>query len=72
MSERLTKTAIKSELARRIDWYEKAYGFNADTSSACVINKKNEHLLIQFGRYISLKEMNWQIDNNAFIGGFAN
>jgi len=25
MAEKLTKTAIKVELQRRIDWYEKAY-----------------------------------------------
>jgi hypothetical protein len=72
MAEKLTKTAIKEQLSRRISWYEKTYGFDADTSSACVIAKKNGHLLIEFGRYISFKEMLWQIENNLFIDGFVN
>ena len=71
MDGRLTKTAIKDELTRRIDWFEKSYGFNPEFTSAFDMAKKNHHVSIAYGRYLALLEMRWQIRNGLFIGGYA-
>ncbi len=67
MSEnKLTKTAIKNELNRRINWFEASYGFNIESGKPY-----DKSLHIQFGRYCTLTEMRWQIENNLFIGGYT-
>lgn len=70
MSEKLTKKALKEELQRRIDWFESSYGFNSEHNSITDISD-NPSLLKQYGRYLALFEMKWQIERNLFIGGFA-
>ena len=67
---RLTKTKIKSELRRRMEWFEKGYGFNEDTCRTEFIDRAS-YTAIAFGRYCALKEMLYQIENGLFIGGFA-
>jgi hypothetical protein len=67
MAEKLTKTAIKEELSRRIEWFETAYGFNNETRAAEVSIVLREHL----GRYRALRDALYQVENNMFIGGFA-
>ena len=69
MAEKLTKTAIKNELQRRIDWLEHAYGFK--DGEAINGGEMNENALIAYGRYLALRDCKWQIENNLFIGGFA-
>jgi hypothetical protein len=71
MAEKLTKTAIKEELSRRIEWFETAYSFNKETSQKDIIARGSALLAIQFGRYRILKEMLWQVENNGFIDGFS-
>jgi len=70
MSEKLTKTALKSELTRRIEWFEKSYKFDNETTLAS-LNPINPHLIVAFGRYLSLIEVRWQIEKGLFIGGYA-
>lgn len=69
MEERLTKIEIKSELSRRINWFEKNYGFNPECNS---INDMADspNMLIMFGRYLALKEQLHQIERGLFSGGF--
>jgi hypothetical protein len=71
MAEVLTKAAIKAELKRRIAWFERAYGFNAETTAANFELNSNVYLAIQFGRYRALTEMLWQVENRMFIHGFV-
>jgi len=66
MSEKLTKTALKDELTRRIEWFEKSYGFNLEDGKPA-----KAHLQSHFGRYCALFEMRWQIENNLFIDGYC-
>lgn len=68
MAEKLTKTALKNELTRRIDWYEKAYGFNCDYNSTTDMTVK---MAIAYGRYCALVSVRYQIENNLFIDGYA-
>jgi len=70
MSEKLTKTVLKDELTRRIEWHEKNHGFTHNTGNEEMKNKSH-HLAIAFGRYRAMKEMRWQIENNLFLGGAA-
>lgn len=70
MAERLTKTALKAELTRRMEWFESSYGFNLDTS-ASEMQGRPYFTQIAFGRYAALREMRWQIDKGLFVGGFA-
>lgn len=70
MAEKLTKTALKDELTRRIDYFEKTYGFNPEFNSVSSM-AENPHLLISYGRYCSFLSMRYQIENNLFIDGFA-
>lgn len=67
MSEKLTKTALKLELTRRIEWFEMSYKFDNETKQ----NDVHANLMVLFGRYQSLLDMRWQIENNLFIGGYA-
>lgn len=67
MSEKLTKTALKLELTRRIDWFEKSYKFNSEST----VDSVHPNLDVLFGRYLALRDMRWQIENNLFIGGYA-
>ena len=71
MAEKLTKTAFRNELTRRIDWFEKSYGFDPEFNSASDMEEKGHSLVIAYGRYLSLIEMRWQIQNNLFINGYA-
>ncbi|MDH5572900.1 MAG: hypothetical protein OEY89_14130 [Gammaproteobacteria bacterium] len=72
MAEKLTKTALKNELTRRIDWFEKSYGFSAEFNSVHDMAKQdNHHLVIAYGRYLALTEMRWQIQNNLYVDGYA-
>lgn len=70
MTEKLTKTALKQELTRRIEWFEKSYKFGSETTLAG-IDQKNPHLIEHYGRYLSLIEMRWQIEKCLFICGYA-
>lgn len=70
MAEKLTKTAIKQELQRRIDWFEGSYKFNRGTN-ILDLTGKSHHEFIAFSRYRTFLDMQWQIENNLFIGGFA-
>ena len=70
MSEKLTKTALKLELTRRIELFEKSYKFDSETTLAS-LNPINPHLIVTYGRYLALCDIRWQIDSNLFIGGYA-
>jgi hypothetical protein len=68
MPEKLTKTALKDELTRRIEWFEKSYKFNSKYND---ISKMNPNTLLMYGRYLALTEQRFQIGKGLFIGGFA-
>ena len=68
MSEKLTKTAIKDELTRRIEWFEDNYGFHIGNN---VIQEMSVNTAIMYGRYLTLTDIKQQIERNLFIGGFA-
>ncbi len=69
MAEKLSKIALKQELQRRIDWFEKSYRFNIDSS---IYDMKDDFRRCEaFGVYKTLRDMKWQIENNLFLGGFA-
>lgn len=70
MAENLTKQAIKSELQRRIEYFEKKFGFEPDTRNQEALGKSH-HEAVAFGRYLALIDMKWQIEHNLFIGGFV-
>lgn len=70
MAENLTKQAIKAELQRRMEYFEKTFGFEPDTGNQEMLGKSH-HVAVAFGRYRALIEMKWQIEHNLFIGGFA-
>lgn len=70
MSEKLTKTALKNELTRRIDWFEKAYSFSPEENSISDMST-NPDLLISYGRYLALLDMRWQIQSRLFIDGYC-
>lgn len=70
MAENLTKQAIKSELLRRIKYFEETFGFDPGTGNQAMLGKSHR-VVVAFGRYRALIEMKWQIENNLFIGGFA-
>jgi hypothetical protein len=70
MAEKLTKTELKSELTRRIEWFEKSYGFNKNYNSGEDIGD-NKNKLIMYGRYLALREQRYQIERGLFIGGFV-
>lgn len=67
MAERLTKAAIKSELTRRIELFEKDYGFSSEYN----LVSDNRNILMMYGRYLALTEQRWQIERGLFVGGFA-
>ena len=69
MSEKLTKTAIKEELRRRIKWYEESFDFDVNMSSSDLHDIRFMH--VHFGRYRSYVDMLWQIENGCFEGGFV-
>ncbi len=68
MAEKLTKTAIKAELKRRIDWYEKAYPKIKDLDR---FNYQQEsRLMIEAcGSYWAYRNMFVQVERGYFIGG---
>lgn len=66
----LPKDALKSELKRRIDWFESSYKFDSETRVES-LSGKSERLHIAFGRYRALLEMASQIDQGLFLGGAA-
>jgi len=68
MAEKLTKTAIKAELQRRIDWYENAYPKIKDLDRW---NYKNEsQLMIEAcGSYWAYRNILVQVRQGLFIGG---
>ena len=66
MAEKLTKSAIKDELMRRIDWYERCFKFNKDMTNAD-ISKDYFH----FGRYRTYVDILWQVENGCFKGGYV-
>jgi len=71
MAEKLTKTALKDELTRKINWFEDSYGFNMEYNSALDMDDKGIHLPIAYGRYLALTDMRSQIENNRFINGYC-
>jgi len=68
MSERLTKTAIKTELKRRVDWYERSYPKLRWMNR---VNYKNDsRLLIEaYGSCQAYRNMLEQVENGSFLGG---
>lgn len=70
MAEKLTKTALKDELTRRIDWFEKSYAFSPEGTSVFDMSD-NPGLLISYGRYLALLDMRWQIQSRLFIDGYC-
>lgn len=68
MAEKLTKTALKNELKRRIEWFETNFGFRSNRG---VNEKDSPNILIMYGRYLALTEMKFQIEHGAFVDGFA-
>ena len=38
MAEKLTKSAIKDELGRLIEWFERSYGFNSEMADTAFAN----------------------------------
>ena len=70
MAEKLTKQALKNELTRRIDFFEKSYGFNVEHNSIHDMDE-NPSLLMAYGRYCALVDIRYQIERNLFIDGFA-
>ena len=69
MAEKLTKTVLKEELRRRIEWYEDRFDFNEDMTNDDFI-KKSHTLGILFGRYQTYCNILWQIENGSFKGGY--
>ena len=70
MAEKLTKTVLKEELRRRIEWYEDRFDFNEDMINDDFI-KKSHTLAVLFGRYQSYRDILWQIENGSFEGGYV-
>ena len=70
MAEKLTKTELKDELTRRIDWYKKAYGFT-EAANSITDMADNPTLLISYGRFLAAYEMRDQIIKGLFIGGYT-
>ena len=70
MAEKLTKTVLKEELKRRIEWYETRFMFNEDMVLADFIEKDNMTSM-HFGRYRAYVDILWQIENGCFKGGFV-
>lgn len=61
MAEQLTKTALKNELTRRIEWFEKNYDFNSKYNSTHDM-ADNPSRLMMYGRYLALTETRSQIE----------
>ena len=70
MAEKLTKTELKDELTRRIEWFEKAYGFDPKHNSISDMTE-NPSKLVMYGRYLALTDARYQIERGLFIGGFT-
>ena len=69
MSERITKTVIKEELRRRIDWYENRFGFNKDMYHYDI--RDDNSIAFHLGRYRAYADILWQIENDYFNGGYV-
>jgi hypothetical protein len=69
MAEKLTKTTIKAELQRRIDWYEKAYPFIKELDRWNDYGGKNRLMVEACGSYWQYRNMLAQVDRGLFIGG---
>ena len=69
MAEKLTKTVLKEELMRRIDWYENRFGFNKEISYYDIYDDNN--IALHLGRYRAYADILWQIENDCFKGGFV-
>ena len=70
MDGSLTKIILNNELTRRIEWFEKNYGFNSGYDSVDDM-ADNPNKLIMYGRYLALTEVRYQIEGRLFVGGFA-
>ena len=68
MAEKLSKTVLKEELRRRIEWYENRFGFNKEMSYYDIRDVNN--LTIHLGRYRAYADILWQIENGCFKGGY--
>ena len=68
MAERLTKTAIKFELQRRINWFETAYP-NIKDYDRWNYEQTSRVMVEQCGRYWAYKNMLEQVQSGLFIGG---
>ena len=68
VAEKLTKTAIKKELQRRIDWYEKSYPKIKDLDRW---NYKGEsELMIEAcGSYWAYRNILTQVHHGLFLNG---
>lgn len=69
MAEKLTKTVLKEEIQRRIDWFERSFNFAKDMGYSDV--SYNSSLCINFGRYRAYLDILWQIENGCFKGGYV-
>lgn len=68
MAEKLTKAAIKAELQRRIDWYEKSYPKIKDLDR-WNFEKESPLMIEACGSYWAYRNMLTQVRNGFFIGG---
>ena len=71
MAEKLTKTVLKEELRRRVEWYEMRFNFNKEMINDDFI-KKSRMLSIIYGKYQAYCHILWQIENGCFKGGSVN
>ena len=70
MAEKLTKTVLKEELRRRIEWFESRFNFSEELTDAD-FNNQPYFSAIAYGRYRAAHSMLWQIENGCFKDGFV-
>ncbi len=68
MAENLTKTALKTELRRRIDWYERSYP-EINQLNRFNFEKESPLMLEAYGRYRAYQNMWEQVEWGHFLGG---
>ena len=69
MSEKLTKTVIKEELRRIIEWYEDRFKFDKEMVYSDF--RSGSTMSNHFVRYMTYVDILWQIENGCFKGGFV-
>ena len=69
MAEKLTKTVLKEELRRRIEWYENRFKFNKEMYYYDI--REDNNLAVHLGIYRAYLDMLFQIENDSFKDGFV-